>query len=211
MNQKKSSTLATKGQEGSVMQPTAMPAEMFAPGVVVDQATEAAKALQRVLDGKKKKVIVNGERYLEFEDWQTLGRFYGVTVGATETTEIWREGKLLGFSAKAIAWQQGDQVSAAEASCLRDERNWTDKPEFQLKSMAQTRACAKALRNVLAWVAVLAGYKPTPAEEMTGNENNYQSSKKEDMEIPNDTGNGKCKYCGTTGQYHKKGCPGANA
>jgi len=33
--------------------------------------------------------------------------------------------------------------------------------------MAQTRAGAKALRNVLAWVAVLAGYKPTPAEEIT--------------------------------------------
>jgi len=32
--------------------------------------------------------------------------------------------------------------------------------------MAQTRAGAKALRNVLAWVAVLAGYKPTPAEEI---------------------------------------------
>jgi len=34
--------------------------------------------------------------------------------------------------------------------------------------MAQTRACAKALRNVLAWVVVLAGYRATPAEEMQG-------------------------------------------
>ena len=41
-------------------------------------------------------------------------------------------------------------------------------PSFQLRSMAQTRACAKAFRNVLAWVVVLAGYKPTPAEEMQG-------------------------------------------
>jgi hypothetical protein len=32
--------------------------------------------------------------------------------------------------------------------------------------MAQTRAGSKALRNALAWVVVLAGYKPTPAEEM---------------------------------------------
>jgi len=39
-------------------------------------------------------------------------------------------------------------------------------PFFQLASMAQTRACAKVLRNVLAWVVVLAGYKPTPAEEL---------------------------------------------
>ena len=34
--------------------------------------------------------------------------------------------------------------------------------------MAQTRACAKALSNLFKWVVVLAGYKPTPAEEMTG-------------------------------------------
>jgi len=41
-------------------------------------------------------------------------------------------------------------------------------PLFQLRSMAQTRACAKALSNLFKWVVVLAGYKPTPAEEMTG-------------------------------------------
>lgn len=41
-------------------------------------------------------------------------------------------------------------------------------PMFQLLSMAQTRACAKACRNKLGWIVVLAGYEPTPAEEMNG-------------------------------------------
>ena len=58
-------------------------------------------------------------------------------------------------------------VGGAEAYCMRDEENWKEKPWFQLASMAQTRAGAKALRNVLAWVVVLAGYRPTPAEELT--------------------------------------------
>ena len=40
-------------------------------------------------------------------------------------------------------------------------------PLFQLKSMAQTRANAKALKNRFAWIVVLAGYSATPAEEMT--------------------------------------------
>jgi hypothetical protein len=40
-------------------------------------------------------------------------------------------------------------------------------PEFQRRSMAQTRAAAKALRMAFARVVVLAGYAPTPAEEMT--------------------------------------------
>ncbi len=43
-------------------------------------------------------------------------------------------------------------------------------PLSQIRSMAQTRACAKGYRLALAWVAVLAGYAPTPAEELTGNE-----------------------------------------
>jgi hypothetical protein len=51
---------------------------------------------------------------------------------------------------------------------MDDESKWSDKPLYQLRSMAQTRAQAKALRGVLAWVAVLAGYNPTPAEEMDG-------------------------------------------
>lgn len=41
-------------------------------------------------------------------------------------------------------------------------------PLFQLRSMAQTRAQAKALRSCYAWVVVLAGYQPTPLEEMEG-------------------------------------------
>ena len=159
--------LKKQDQEVNTNNPV-MPILPLQPGEVVEQATIAAQTLKKVLEGKAKKVVINGEQYLEFEDWQTLGRFYGYTAAATETTEIWREGKLIGFAAKAVVYQNGQIASNAESSCMRDEPNWKTRPEFMLKSMAQTRACAKALRNVLAWVAVLAGYKPTPAEEMDG-------------------------------------------
>jgi hypothetical protein len=49
-------------------------------------------------------------------------------------------------------------------------------PLFQLRSMAQTRACGKALSNLFKWVVVLAGYKPTPAEEMIGRIDGEQNS-----------------------------------
>lgn len=39
-------------------------------------------------------------------------------------------------------------------------------PLFQLASMAQTRACNKAMSNKLKWVVSLAGYSTTPAEDM---------------------------------------------
>jgi len=169
--------------------------EIFNPEIIVEQARRAANALKDIVEKKPKKVIINGEQYLEFEDWQTLGYFYGFTVETGETKEIIRDGKIVGYTAKSIVYRNGVRVGGAEAACLRDEFNWATKPEFQLKSMAQTRAAAKGLRNVLAWVAVLAGYKPTPAEEVAGEET---------------TTNGKCKYCGSVGKYHKKGCPNAS-
>jgi hypothetical protein len=159
-----------------------------APDIVLAEAQRAARALKDVLEAKPKKVIFNDEQYLEFEDWQTLGRFYGVTCAVTSTRFV-SYGEASGFSARAIALRaDGAELSAAEAECLNDEAKWrsrpvyewTDTPHgrrrmkvgeeavplFMLKSMAQTRACAKALRNVLAWVVVLAGYRPTPAEEL---------------------------------------------
>lgn len=133
---------------------------------ILTEAQRAAAALQDVIKRKPHKVEFGGQQYLEFEDWQTLGRFYGITARVRQTKYVEFE-KTRGFeaSAEAIA-SSGLIVSSAEAICTTEEPNWSRKPLFQLLSMAQTRACAKALRNVLAWVAVLAGYRPTPAEEM---------------------------------------------
>lgn len=158
------------------------------PEIVLEEAMKAARALKTVIDGKARKVIFNGEQYLEYEDWQTVGRFYGITVKVMNVAFV-EYGAIKGFSARAVALRSdGAEISAAEAECLTDEEKWSTRPKyewretngkrerikigeehvplFQLKSMAQTRACAKALRNVLAWVVVLAGYRPTPSEEV---------------------------------------------
>lgn len=139
------------------------------PEVVLEEAHRAASALQRVITGKKKPVIFQGEQYLEFEDWQTVGKFYGLVVRTFEAVpvEIF-EVKGAKARAEVIELRTGQVMGGAEAYCMRDEANWKEKPWFQLASMAQTRAGAKALRNVLAWVVVLAGYRPTPAEEVIG-------------------------------------------
>ncbi len=178
-------------EELSILQGQAADIAIYRPPeIVLDEARKAAVALQAVIAGKKDPVMMNGQQYLEYEDWQTVGRFYNVTA-KVEKTEFVQYGNVRGFSASAVAIRSdGMEVSRAEADCLSDEPKWSkkakyewrDKPDgsgrerlvvgeedvplFQLKSMAQTRACAKALRNVLAWVVVLAGYRPTPAEEL---------------------------------------------
>jgi len=146
------------------------------PEQVLAEAQRAARALKDVVAKKAKPVLMKGEQYLEFEDWQTVGRFYGIT-----SRTVWSRPVMVGEAtgwearAEAIDVRTGQVLSSAEAMCLNDEPNWKGKPSFQLRSMAQTRACAKTLRNLLAWVVVLAGYRPTPAEEIAGMQDTEQA------------------------------------
>ena len=123
------------------------------PAEVLEEAKKAAQALRDVIATKTSPVIFNGQQYLEFEDWQTVGKFYGVTAKILDTEFVEYDG-VKGFLARAVAIRVSDgmELSAAESMCLSDEPNWKSKPLFQLRSMAQTRACAKVLRNILSWV-----------------------------------------------------------
>ena len=137
------------------------------PDAVLEEAHRSAAALHRVVSSKKNPVIFKGEQYLEFEDWQTVAKFYGLCVRTQDAFPVEIFG-VRGAKARAevIDLRTGQVVGGAEAYCMRDEENWKEKPWFQLASMAQTRAGAKAFRNLLAWVVELAGYRGTPAEEL---------------------------------------------
>lgn len=130
----------------------------------------AAKELMRVVKDVGLSRKFGGDRpHLYAEAWQILARFSGYHGLVDEPTEIVEEGKIIGFKAQAHVYDKnGMEVSRASSYCMRDEGNWKNKPMFQLASMAQTRALSKAYRLDLGWVAVMAGYSATPAEEMDG-------------------------------------------
>ena len=127
----------------------------------LSQGQEAAKALMTVA----KPVMIQGKPYLTIKDWQTIGSFYGLFAGAEEADSVTVEG-INGFKARAVVrTSDGTIVSSAVGFCM-DEGVWKGREKFAQASMAQTRACSKALRMVVGWVAHLAGYEDTPAEEM---------------------------------------------
>jgi len=140
------------------------------PAEVIATAQLAAKQLTTIISSRPNKLVVGGKQYLYFEDWQTLGKFYGVSARVLSTEELFKGKIAIGYLAKAAAVHNGYELSTAEAECTQAEPNWSSKPMFQLRSMAQTRACSKALRNCLGWVAVLAGYGEGTAEEMAPQE-----------------------------------------
>jgi len=131
-------------------------------------AQSAATALMDVVKQKPNPVMIRGKQYLEFGDWQMLARFFGATVGTDWTKEILKDGKVWGYEARSVVHHKGEIISSAEGMCTKDEKTWKTRDDFAIKSMAQTRTAAKALRNAYGWVAELAGYASTPLEEMDG-------------------------------------------
>ncbi len=136
------------------------------PQEIIFFGVKAAKQLREVVKKGGWVVKIQDKEYLQFEAWQTLARFYGYTVKTIETKFV-EYGPTRGFEAKVeVLDREGKTVGGAEAGCYSDEKQWQARPLYSLKSMAQTRASAKALRQILSWVVVLAGYKATPAEEI---------------------------------------------
>lgn len=120
-----------------------------APEIVLAEAQKAAAALKKVIQGKPKPVTINGETYLEFEDWQTVGRFYGYTAGAEEAPENTTFGcsvtddsqsflrSLAVMTPKASSWYEST-TKPLRAAMPRNQSMW------QLES-AETRASSGSM------------------------------------------------------------------
>src|SRR3990172_4839568 len=109
------------------------------PAVILAEAKKAAQALMTVVSQKKKPVIMNGEQYLEFEDWQTVARFYGLTVRVNRTNLI-EIGGARGFEAMAdVLKSDGTIISSAEGMCLNDEDKWSTRTKYEYIENVKTK------------------------------------------------------------------------
>jgi hypothetical protein len=145
--------------------PTTAPVTLFRsdePNEIVTRATEYANALAPVIEKRKLAVSIQGRKHVLVEGWTLLGSMLGVFPVLAWSREL-ENGWEARVEAKTL---DGRTVGAAEAMCLRSERSWATRDDYALRSMAQTRATSKALRQPLGFVISMAGYSATPAEEM---------------------------------------------
>tara|TARA_R100001530_G_scaffold133737_1_gene107580 strand:+ start:736 stop:1503 length:768 start_codon:yes stop_codon:yes gene_type:complete len=149
----------------------------------VEKASEMAVVLQDVVKQGGLSTSFGGKKeHIFYEGWQTLGEFFNCSAVVEWTKSMWHNDKIIGWEARAnIVNSQGQIVSSCEAMCAKDEKNWKDRDSYALRSMAQTRACSKAFRQKFSWVAVLAGYSATPAEEMSFDFVQEESARKKAM------------------------------
>ena len=139
------------------------------PREVVRDASEKSKVLKNIVDQSGLSHNFGGAKnHLDFEAWCTVARFYGSAPEVISSRPIFRDDKLFGYESRACLkdLKTGVQYACVESMTAVDEMNWKDKPEYAIRSMSETRAMSKACRTAYSFVAVLAGYSPTPAEEM---------------------------------------------
>ena len=153
--------------------------EKRTPDELITEGKAQATALMKVVkEAGLSKDLGGSKPHLEVEAWQTIGRFNGYLTDIVWTKPIIEAGEKVGYEARAelVRIDDGLHSIGAEACCFFNEeiekrdgtliKRWDD--DYAVRSMAQTRAQSKLGRMAFAWVAVLAGYSGTPAEEMDG-------------------------------------------
>jgi hypothetical protein len=128
------------------------------------EASERAKVLMDYVQqlGLAKRIGGGDKPHVQVEGWQFIGSQVGLYAVIEYVNKIED-----GYEAKANLVCEGEIVGAGIGLCLRTERNWKNRDDYALNSMAQTRAISKAFRNspVVA-IMVMGGYSSTPAEEI---------------------------------------------
>lgn len=144
------------------------------PQNVIARAEEVATPLAKLINDKKLYTTISGKKYVQVDGWATLGAMLGVLPREVKSTKLDN-----GYEAyvELVRATDGMVIGGASAICTREERNWQNRDEYAIKSMATTRATGKAYRLAFSWIMNLAGYESTPAEEMIDAEFTEQSAK----------------------------------
>lgn len=135
-------------------------------------AARIATVLTKVIQDQGLFTNIQGRKYVKVEGWEVLGSFLGVLPRERVVSEL-PDGSYEAF-VDLIRSADGVIIGGASAICGSDEKRWGGADRYARRSMAVTRAVGKAYRTSFSWIISLAGYAPTPAEEMPLVEENYK-------------------------------------
>ena len=144
------------------------------PAEVVKRSGQWASALMEAVEQQKMYADMSGKKYLEVEAWQLVGMFANAHAVAQEPTPIEKDGEVTGYLCTALVYQNDVVIGQGTMSCGLDAfpcrgKQGSEKNKAAM-SAAQTWAISKALRNKFSFVAKLAGFEGTTADEMRGND-----------------------------------------
>lgn len=141
---------------------------MRTPADVVQRAVEVANVLKDIVMKNNLSVNIQGRAHVKAEGWSTLGGMLGITVQERVDLSYRFDDGTWRSTVELVRGSDGAIVGRATALCSPAEDRWRGKPEYAIQSMSLTRATGKAFRLSFSWIMTIAGYAPTPAEEMDG-------------------------------------------
>lgn len=128
-----------------------------------------ANQLKEIIVKNKLYTDVKGKNYVNVEGWQIAGALTGIEA-IVEKIENLSDEKTIRYRAEVSLYdtkRDGAKCGMGMAVCTNAEAGKKNFEEYAVASMAQTRAIGKAYRLKLGWLMKLAGYEPTPTEEIT--------------------------------------------
>ena len=177
------------------------------PAKVIERASEIATHLMAIEKRAPQLVVtLGGRKHLRVEMWTTMGAMLKVFPHVVSDRpladfedETWEAVvELVHMPSGAVVSRASATASGCERIRRREDGELIPPPwanaSFSIRSMAQTRAVGKAFRLAFSWIPVLAGYDPTPAEEMDGESAPRQAKPK-------------CPECGSDAFYKAKDKP----
>ena len=142
------------------------------PAGMVEVASRLATVLRDIVERQHLFAVISGRKYPQVEAWMTIARLDNVVAREPHGQPPVRrdDGSYEAF-AEIVRLSDGMVIGASSALCgTPDDMPWAKRPEPARRSMAQTRATSRAFRQQYSWIMALAGYEPTPAEEMPRDE-----------------------------------------
>lgn len=144
----------------AIVTSSAGPVDMLA------RASEIATALSNMVEKQKLYTVIRAKKYPNVEAWQTIGRMDNVVAREAARPVRNEDGSWEAF-VELVRLSDGMVIGNGSALCgAARDGDWTGRPDHEKRSMAVTRATSRAFRQQYSWIMALAGYEPTPSDDM---------------------------------------------
>lgn len=137
-----------------------------------------SKVLTKFITENKLSCVIQGKQYVYCDGWKFAGTSFGLTAIPNKPINESKD-KEIKYSCECdiINIQTQVKLSYGFAICSNLEAKKKSFDEYAIASIAQTRAIAKAYRNLLGFIMNAAGFEATPAEEAEGIKEEKQENK----------------------------------
>ena len=150
----------------------------------MSQLSEFAVVLQKFIVKNKLFTEIRERAYVHVEGWEFAGLATGISPMIRLVEDLSDEKEIKYKCQVDLVNREDRVVGFGMAICSNKEKSKAGFDEYAIASMAQTRAIGKAYRNKLAFLMKMAGYEPTPAEEITVDAVKVSDLSKEELDKP---------------------------